>query len=401
MASTGQSWTQQQTENARRVLDTIPTLAWSARSDGSAVFFNQRWLDYTGLTTEQARDWGWVVALDPDESNRLLEFWRSVIASGEQGEIEGHLRRFDGTYRWFLFRATPSRDSNGNVVEWFGTNTDIEHRKRAEEAVRASEKNLRLMIDGIPGFIFTATADGEIEFVNQPILEYTGRTLEELKRWQITDLVHPDDLPKLIEELRRSIETGQSQGVEHRVRGADGMYRWFDVRRLPERNKEARIIRWYLLLTDIHDRKQVEQALRSSEQKLRLMVDTIPGFIVTLTPEGDVEHLNRQTLEYFGRTTEELKNWTTSDAVHEDDLPRVIEAWRHAVKTGEPYVMEFRQRRADGAYRWFQSRALPARDAGGRITGWYMLLTDIDDRKHAEQQVPRLWVRQQIVPVDP
>ena len=387
MASTGQSVQQQQTENARRVLDTIPTLAWSARSDGSAVFFNQRWLDYTGLTTEQAGNGGWVVALHPDESSRLLEFWRSVVASGEPGEIEGHLRRFDGSYRWSLFRATPSRDTNGNVVEWFGTNTDIEDRKSAEETLRAREKNLRLMIDGIPGFIFTATAEGEIEFVNQPILEYTGRTLDQLKRWQVTDLVHPDDLPKLIEELRRSMETGQSQSVEHRVRGADGMYRWFDVRRLPERNKEGRIIRWYLLLTDIHDRKQAEQALRSSEQKLRLMVDSIPGFIVTLTAEGDVEHLNRQTLEYFGRTTEELKNWTTGDVVHKDDLPRVIEAWRHAVKTGESYVMEFRQRRADGAYRWFQSRALPARDPGGRITGWYMLLTDIDDRKHAEEAV--------------
>ena len=104
----------------------------------------------------------------------------------------------------------------------------------------------------------------------------------------------------------------------------------------------------------------------------------------TLSAAGEVELLNRQVLEYFGKTTEELKNWATSDAVHPDDLPRVIDAWRRSVETGQPYVLELRQRRADGMYRWFQSRALPARDTEGRITGWYMLLTDIDDRKRAE-----------------
>jgi PAS domain S-box-containing protein len=91
--------------------------------DGSAEFFNQRWLDYTGLSVEQARDWGWTVALHSDDLNGLVDYWRSVLASGEPGEIEGRLRRFDGMYRWFLFRATPSFDNDGRVVKWFGTNT--------------------------------------------------------------------------------------------------------------------------------------------------------------------------------------------------------------------------------------------------------------------------------------
>jgi PAS domain S-box-containing protein len=124
--------------------------------------------------------------------------------------------------------------------------------------------------------------------------------------------------------------------------------------------------------------------IKNSENKLRslrLIVDTIPGLVCTLNAAGEVELLNRQVLEYFGKTTEELKNWVTSDAVHPDDLPRLIDAWRHSVETGQPYAYEFRQRRADGVYRWFQSRALPARDTEGRIAGWYMLLTDIDDRK--------------------
>jgi PAS domain S-box-containing protein len=94
-----------QAQDIRRVFDTIPTLAWSARSEGSADFFNRRWLDYTGLSVEEARDWGWTAALHPDDLKGLVAYWRSVLASCRPGEIEARLRRFDGMYRWFLFRA--------------------------------------------------------------------------------------------------------------------------------------------------------------------------------------------------------------------------------------------------------------------------------------------------------
>src|SRR5260221_1588781 len=94
-------------EAARLVVDAIPTVAWSARSDGSADFFNQRWLDYTGLSAEQTRDSGWTSALHPNDLNGVTDYWRSVLASGEPGEIEGRLRRFDGVYRWFSLRREP------------------------------------------------------------------------------------------------------------------------------------------------------------------------------------------------------------------------------------------------------------------------------------------------------
>src|SRR5258708_7394607 len=149
MTSTGQGSKQAlQADDVRLVIDTIPTLAWSARSDGSADFFNQPWLDYTGLSAEQACDWGWTVAIHADDLNRLVDYWRSVLASGERGEIEGRLRRFDGVYRWFLFRATPSFDNDGRVVKWFGTNTDIEDRKRAESLLAGENHVLEMTAKG-------------------------------------------------------------------------------------------------------------------------------------------------------------------------------------------------------------------------------------------------------------
>jgi len=126
-------------QGIRLVVDTIPTLAWSAGPDGSAEFFNQRWLDYTGLCAKQALDWGWQAAIHPDDLPRMLETYREALNSGKPFEVEGRFRRFDGEFRWFLFRGSPLRDRSGKVAKWYGTNTDLEERKRAEDALRASE----------------------------------------------------------------------------------------------------------------------------------------------------------------------------------------------------------------------------------------------------------------------
>jgi formate hydrogenlyase transcriptional activator len=132
-----------------------------------------------------------------------------------------------------------------------------------------------------------------------------------------------------------------------------------------------------------------DEAFGASEETFRLIVETIPGLIAVMTPTGEVEHVNSQVLDYFGRTLEELKHWGTTDAVHPDDLPRVKAAWQSAVETGRPYEFEHRIRRFDGEYRWFQSRGLPLRDDNGRIVRWYNLLTDIDARKASEEKLRR------------
>src|SRR5437899_1226353 len=252
-----------------------------------------------------------------------------------------------------------------------------------------SEERFRLIVDTIPGFVCTLNAAGEIELLNRQVLEYFGKTTEELKNWATSDAVHPEDLPRVIEAWQRSINTGESYEIEFRQRRADGMYRWFQSRALPARDTDGRINGWYMLLTDIDDRKRAEDALRLNEQDLRQIVDSIPGFVATLNAQGEVEHVNRQVLESFGKGREELKNWAASDAVHPDDLPLLIAAWRRAIETGQPIVSEHRSRRFDGIYSWCLLRGHPQKDAEGRIVRWYTLVTDIDDRKRAEDELER------------
>jgi PAS domain S-box-containing protein len=136
--------------------------------------------------------------------------------------------------------------------------------------------------------------------------------------------------------------------------------------------------------------QHAKKALRGSEESFRMIVDSIPGLVVAMTPEGEVEFASQQCLDYFGKTLDELKGWTTSDLVHPDDLPRVLATWKHSVETGHPFESESRIRRADGVYRWFQVRSLPVRETGDRISRWYTLHTDIDNRKHAEDRLQLL-----------
>ena len=227
--------------NLRLIVETIPTLAWSAAPDGSVDFLNQRWLDYAGMTAEQAAGWGWTEAIHPDDRKELVEYWQSCLASGVPVETEARMRRFDSAYRWFLFRANPLRDESGKIIKWCGTNIDIEDRKQREEALRASELSWRDIVDNIPGLVATTGAMGEVEFLNRQTLEYFGKTTEELKNWALIDAVHPDDLPRTLEARKKSIEAGQIYEVEHRCRRADGVYRWFQVRGLPVRDTENKI----------------------------------------------------------------------------------------------------------------------------------------------------------------
>jgi PAS domain S-box-containing protein len=144
-----------------------------------------------------------------------------------------------------------------------------------------------------------------------------------------------------------------------------------------------------VLRKEVAERRRAEEALAVGKRNLRLIVDGIPGFVALLTPAGEVELVNPQLVEYCGRTLEELRHWGTSDTVHAEDLPRVVQVFARSIATGNPYDFEARIRRFDGVYRWFQVRGLPVRDADGRILRWCSLLTDIDERKRAEDALKR------------
>lgn len=152
----------------RVAIDTIPGLVWSSQPDGHIDYLNQRWLDYTGLTLEEASGWGWQQAIHPDDLSGLVEYWTSILTAGTVGEYEARLRRHDGVYRWFLFRGVPLPDDSGRVVKWYGTNTDV-------EALRASEHLARGQMESLTRTLTELSRESEPE----KFLEHVLRTIGE------------------------------------------------------------------------------------------------------------------------------------------------------------------------------------------------------------------------------
>ena len=258
----------------RKIIDTIPTLAWCGLPDASKEFFNKRWHDYTGLSPEEASGWGWKVTIHPDDLEKLMDRSFKFIASEEPGEVEARMRRFDGEYRWFLFRAEPLRDEHGNVVNWYGTNTDIEDRKRAEEKLRQDEMELRQITDAITQTIMVLAPDGTGLYANQSMLDFSGLTMREVMAADFrTRFFHPEDVERLRDERRLALSRGLPFENEQRVRRRDGQYRWFLIQYKPLRNEQGQIIRWYATGTDIEDRKQSEEQIRSENLALREEID--------------------------------------------------------------------------------------------------------------------------------
>jgi formate hydrogenlyase transcriptional activator len=258
----------------RVMVDTIPALVWCTLPDGSNEFHNQRWHDYTGLPAGAEDGLGWKVAYHREDLEQLLDKFQALLASGEPGELEARLRRFDGEYRWFLIRAVPFRDETGKIVYWYGSSTDIEDRKRAEEKLRQDERELRRITDAIPQTIVVQDPEGTPLYANQAVLDYTGLTIEDVTTSDFrARIFHPEDIEKLREDRQAALSRGVPFEIEQRTRRKDGQYRWFLIYYNPFHDEQGRLVRWNATGTDIEDRKRAEDRTRNENVALREEID--------------------------------------------------------------------------------------------------------------------------------
>ena len=274
--------------NLQLLIDSIPALIHTALPDGYLDYFNQTWLNYVGLSLDDLSGWRWTAGIHPEDVAAIVEKWRASLATGEPFEHEARVRRADGEYRWMIHHKVPLRDERGNIVKWYGSSIDIEDRKRAEERVRQSEAELRQLIDTIPQHVIVLEPDGSIRYVNQVGLDYTGLTLEEtVAKDALAKIFHPDDLERAVGERGQAISRGVQWDAEVRIRGKDGDYRWFIIRLNPLRDEQGRILQWYGTSTDIEDRKQAEDSLRSALEEIKKLRDQLHKENIALREEID------------------------------------------------------------------------------------------------------------------
>jgi PAS domain S-box-containing protein len=375
----------------RRIVDTIPGLVCLLTAAGGVEVVNRQLLEYFGQTLEELRQWGTDGTVHPDDMPHVAEVFTRSIASGSPYVILQRFRRWDGVYRWFENSGHPLRDADGRIVRWCVLLTDIDERKRAEDALRESERESRLIVESIPGLIAVFTPGGECEFVNRQGLEYFGSAFEDLQRWGTGGQTHPEDLPRAVELFTRSVVSGDPFEMEVRARRADGVYRWIQSRGHPLRDSNGSIVRWYNLMVDIDERKRAEEALAASERNLKLTVDTIPALAWSTGPGGAADFFNQHYLDFVGLSTEQASGWGWTSTIHPEDIGGLAGTWQRILASGAPGEAEARMRRHDGEYRWFLFRASPLRDESGSIVRWYGVNTDIEDRKRAEAELRRAY----------
>src|SRR5882672_3056913 len=254
-------------DRLRLVIDTIPTLVWRARPDGVPDFLNQPALDYTGLSPDQA-EIGWPRAFHPEDKKGMLVKWSAIRASGRSGELEARLRRFDGEYRWFLFRAVPLCDEQGNIVKWYGSSTDIEDRKRAEEELRRSEAKLveAQRVSQTGSFVrnmSTGEYIGSKEFFRILGYDQPGSVTFE----KVLQRAHPEDRALVEQAIDRASRYGRDLDYEHRLLMPDGSVKYVHVVAHAVRDL-ADQLEFIGAVVDVTTTKQAEEKLHKAQTEL-------------------------------------------------------------------------------------------------------------------------------------
>ena len=418
----------------RRIIDTIPVLAWCNLPDGSVEFANQRWHDYTGLSPEGTRGWGWTVAIHADDLETMTGKWQALLASGQTGEIEARLRRYDGEYRWFLFRAEPVRDNHGNIFKWYGANTDIDDRKRAEALLAAETRTLEMIANG-------ARLADILERLCATIDAQAGNTISavmlmDADRMRLWPVARPR-LPKGWIEAITPLKIGPGIGscgsaafLKQRVivsdiatdplwvdyRDVALSYGWRAAWSQPLLSKNQQVLGTFGMYyaeprtpsaTDLRliegaghiaviaiegERSQAAltrafEEITKSEAELRAIIDAIPQLIVAIGADGAFLYANQAVVDYTGLTTEDVRSGSLREVFHPEDFERLRDARDAAISRGVPFEDERRVRRRDGQYRWHLIHYNPLRDEAGNVIRWYATGTDIEDRRRSEDRL--------------
>ncbi len=262
----------------------------------------------------------------------------------------------------------------------------VVERRRIEAARRASDHDAQLSLAGIPGLVAILTPTGGVDFANDQLVEYCGRTLEELQQWGTSDTVHPEDLPRVIQMFTQAIASGEPYDFEARLRRFDGAYRWFQVRGRPGRDASGAILRWYSLLTDIDERIRTDDALRRSEANLRAIVETTPECVHVIARDGTFLSVNAAGAEMAGAPSVDfMLGRNFYDFVTPEDRER-YRAFNESVCAGQKGFLEFHIVRMDGERRHLETRAAPLRNDDGTVAQ-LGVARDITARKQAEARL--------------
>ena len=376
-----------QKEILQKIFDHIPVMINFVEADGRIKLVNREWERTLGWSLEEIRQQNLDIFAecypDPDYRQQVLKF--VAKAKGEWADFKTRVR--DGRVMdttWVRVHL-----SDGTSI---GIGRDITGRKHAEALLHAKEQEFRAIVENAPDQIIRYDREFRRTYVNPAVAKAYGLPAEALTGKPIGSVIQDagldvkeDELAQVHKGIAAVFDTGQSYEYELTWPLPTGS-RYYSVRLFPELDLNGSVSSVLGIARDITERKQAEDALRRSEDHLRLVIDAIPTMAWSLGTDGVVDFLNQRWMDYTGLSLEQFIEEPTRP-IHPEDIPRVIKKWRAQMAVGEGYEEEMRLRRADGEYRWFLVRTAPLRDEQANLVKWYGASIDIEDRKRAEEKL--------------
>jgi len=403
----------------RSLTEALPQLVWGAGPDGGCDYFSSQWTTYTGIPESELLGWRWMETLHPDDRGPTRQFWTDSVAGRQSYDVEYRIRRSDGTYGWFKTRGTPIRDTEGRIVKWFGTCTDISDRKRAEQALKDHEMELRQARDLLEIKVMERTKElrrseayleeaqklsktgsfgwnissGEIYWSEETyrIFECDYDTKPGLEL--VLERTHPDDRDRVQQVIDRASRYAKDFDVEHRLLMPDGSVKHVQVvGHLLETGQSGKV-ELVGAITDITERKRAEVALRQTEAYLeeaqRL---THTGSWAWNVARRENVHWSQEQYRLFGLDprSDSPSFETAYQRIHPEDRATFNEAVERAIRERSDFEVDFRTVLPDGSIKYLRSVGHPVFDASGELVEFVGTGMDVTERRQAEKERERL-----------
>lgn len=394
-------------EQIRRQVEAMPGLGWAAWSNGDFIWQSAGMAAHTGFSQEDfvSRDaeggYLWQRLLHPQDYPRLAQSWMAAVEGARVYDVSHRVRTASGEFRWLQSTARAQLDAEGEVVYWLGTSIDIHAAVSSIEAAQENERWLRTLIDTVPTPIWSCDPIGRPVFFNEALSRQVGIEIGRKDDTEpfslegiLSKVVSPEDRDDVAEALRHALATGETFKRKYRQLRADGGFRWTSGKAAPLRDENGQIIRWLGVAVDIDDEISAHAALAEREERLALIVETIPGLVWASNTEGIPIYLSKQFEDWSGvkldnllKSNQDLLTAIIEATIHPDDRVAVKSSIKRCMVSGEKWFLRFRQLRGDGAWRWMEGRMQPLRDAQGAIVQWFGLQVDIDNEMHAQESL--------------
>ena len=383
-------------ERFRTMAENSEVLIAVGDETSNVTYLNKAWVDLTGRAMEDLINFGWTDLLHPDDRQAYIDIYLSAFE--KRAPFTGEFRIIDkeGGFRWLFTKAPPRFRPDGSFAGYISSAVDITELKKTEEDLKAqqrvleeSESKLNLIINASELGTWEINVKTKEIIYSDRFLEITGHKYRvKLTLDDTVKLIHPNDLIIREEAFKKAFKTG----VFHftgRIVWSDQSIHWIESKGkvfYDEQDNPSTIIG---TIADITDNRRQQQILFESEQKFRLLADSMPQHIWTSDTEGNLNYYNQSVYDYSGLTRQQIDKDGWMQIVHPDDREENIKQWINSITTGKDFLFEHRFRKYTGEYRWQLSRALPQKDENGKIQMWVGTSTDIQEQKTFANELER------------